>query len=59
MIEGVTYSMAWSYDAAGRLHAMTYPDGDTLSYRYDEAGRIQFVGTAEQPGVVQPGLPGW
>ena len=37
-IVGVSYTTTWSYDAAGRLAGMSYPNGLALSYTYD-AGR--------------------
>jgi YD repeat-containing protein len=40
-----TYSVAWAYDAAGRLTQMTYPNGMRLSYGYDAYGRVSSVST--------------
>ncbi|WP_158289087.1 RHS repeat-associated core domain-containing protein [Rubrivivax albus] len=40
-----TYSVAWAYDASGRLTQMTYPNGMRLSYGYDAYGRVSSVST--------------
>lgn len=42
-IYGTVYGLGWSYDAAGRLVTMTYPDGQTLSYGYDGHGRLASI----------------
>jgi len=34
-IDGATYEVHWSYDAAGRKTQMIYPDGMRLEYGYD------------------------
>ncbi|MCG8348755.1 MAG: RHS repeat protein, partial [Chloroflexales bacterium] len=33
----------WGYDSADRVSRITYPDGETASYRYDAAGRPRSV----------------
>ena len=35
-----TYSMGYGYDLNGHLTSMTYPSGRTVSYAYDNAGRV-------------------
>ena len=42
-IVGVSYTTTWSYDAAGRLAGMSYPNGLALSYTYDATGRVSRV----------------
>ncbi len=42
-IQGTTYSLAWSYDAAGRRTGMSYPSGLQLQYGYDAIGRLNRV----------------
>jgi RHS repeat-associated protein len=39
-IYGVSYTTTWSYDAAGRLYDMTYPNGVILRHSYDAYGRL-------------------
>jgi len=34
------YSMGMSYDPAGREKQLTYPDGEVVTYSYDDAGRL-------------------
>ena len=41
-----TYTTGWSYDSAGRLSSMTYPNGLGLSYDYDAFGRMASVGSS-------------
>ncbi len=42
-IFGVVYDTQWSYDVAGRLLQMTYPNGFAIGYQYDGAGRLSRV----------------
>ncbi|MFH1985623.1 MAG: RHS repeat-associated core domain-containing protein [Pseudomonadota bacterium] len=44
-IDGLTYTTAYGFDAAGILTSMTYPDGRTVNYIPDAAGRITEVTT--------------
>ena len=44
-ILGNSYTTSWSYDVAGRLTGMTYPNGGTLNYSYDATGRVSRVGS--------------
>ena len=43
LINGVSFSVTWSYDAAGRLIAMGYPGGLNLGYAYDGYGRVAAI----------------
>ncbi|MFJ7494289.1 RHS repeat domain-containing protein [Streptomyces sp. NPDC097727] len=36
-----TYDTSWRYDAFNRVLAMTYPDGETLTYDYDSGGQVK------------------
>ncbi|MFJ6438442.1 SpvB/TcaC N-terminal domain-containing protein [Streptomyces sp. NPDC091416] len=36
-----TYDTSWRYDAFNRVLAMTYPDGETLTYEYDSGGQVK------------------
>ncbi|MBX3628249.1 MAG: RHS repeat protein [Rhizobacter sp.] len=40
---GVTHNTSWSYDLAGRVTGMSYPDGTALDVQYGGAGRISAV----------------
>jgi len=44
-INGTAYTTAYTYDAAGRLAALTYPSGRTVSYSFDALGRIAQIAT--------------
>jgi RHS repeat-associated protein len=39
-IYGINYTTSWSYDAAGRLYDMTYPNGMIVRHSYDAYGRL-------------------
>jgi len=41
--QGQSATVAWSYDAAGRLSGMSYPDGQGVEVQYDAYGRISGV----------------
>lgn len=36
-------TMRWTYDAAGNVTSLTYPDGERVRYRYDPAGQVYGV----------------
>lgn len=38
-----TFTTTWTYDTAGRLLAMRYPNGTSLGYSYDSVGRPSAV----------------
>ncbi|HEY3356583.1 MAG TPA: RHS repeat-associated core domain-containing protein [Polyangia bacterium] len=38
VVDGVTYAISHAYDAAGRLTAETYPDGEVVTYGYGTSG---------------------
>jgi RHS repeat-associated protein len=35
-----TYTTSWSFDAFNRVLALTYPDGEVLTYEYDSGGQV-------------------
>ncbi len=35
------FKTMWTYDTWGRIMDMTYPDGETVRYRYDNAGKLE------------------
>ncbi|TXH66329.1 MAG: RHS repeat protein [Lysobacteraceae bacterium] len=45
---GKTFVLRWSYQANGRLSAMTYPDGTAVDYQYDAQGRVEEIGATLQ-----------
>jgi RHS repeat-associated protein len=51
-IQGVTYTTDYTYDAAGILTGITYPDGRLVSYELDGAGRVARV-TTTKDGVTK------
>ena len=36
----MTLATSWEYDTWGRTKSITYPDGETIDYRYDNAGKV-------------------
>ncbi len=49
-IDGQTYLVGYSYDAAGRLVTVTYPDGSIVTRGYTLRGQLQHVDLTE-PGM--------
>jgi RHS repeat-associated protein len=43
-VTGLCFTTGRSYDAAGRLASVTYPDGEVVPYSYDTAGNLLSVG---------------
>jgi RHS repeat-associated protein len=43
LLDGTTYTMAQSYDALGRVTGRTFPDGETVTYTFNEAGWLSSV----------------
>jgi len=57
-IDGTTYSIGATYDGLDRINSVTYPDGETIGYFYDEGGNLQQVGTyAAYSGYNASGSP--
>jgi RHS repeat-associated protein len=48
-IFGSVFTTSWGYNAAGQLSSMSYPNGVSLYYAYDGAGRLSAV-TTNHPG---------
>jgi RHS repeat-associated protein len=46
-LDGATYTVDQTYDALGRVTSRTLPDGETLTYTYNEAGWLSSI-----PGYV-------
>ena len=46
-LAGSNFTSGYQYDAAGRMSAMTYPSGRTVTYAFDALGRISAVSTAQ------------
>lgn len=46
---GIVYVTQYTYDDAGRVLSMTYPDGREVIYGRDAVGRIQDIGTRAAP----------
>ncbi len=51
---GVRLALRYAYTAAGRLAAITYPDGRQVTYRRDGAGRVTGVDTQTAGNPMQP-----
>ncbi|MFO1338074.1 MAG: RHS repeat-associated core domain-containing protein [Burkholderiaceae bacterium] len=43
VIDGVSYTTSWAYDAQSRLTTLTYPTGLVLSYGRDTMGRVKYI----------------
>jgi len=43
VIEGTTYNLSYSYNAAGELTSLTYPSGRVVQQAYDPIGRLQSI----------------
>jgi RHS repeat-associated protein len=46
-IQGVTYLINYTYDAAGNLAEIKMPDGRRIDYSYDSAGEVTAVSTRQ------------
>lgn len=44
VITGQSFRMGESYDQAGRVASLTYPDGEVVAYGYDASGCLKSVG---------------
>ncbi|MDA4122812.1 MAG: hypothetical protein OK456_06500, partial [Thaumarchaeota archaeon] len=43
MIGGTAYTTSYTYDHAGNVQSLTYPDGSKVGYSYDALGRVTQV----------------
>ncbi|TDR43059.1 RHS repeat-associated protein [Tahibacter aquaticus] len=48
---GITLAIHYSYNAAGRVETITYPDGGTAIYGYDLSGRINSLSWKSTPAA--------
>ena len=44
VISGQSFTLKQSYDQAGRIASLTYPDGEVVPYTYDASGCLKSVG---------------
>ncbi|MDP2027588.1 RHS repeat-associated core domain-containing protein [Sulfuriferula sp.] len=51
VVNGVTQTLAYGYDAADRLASLTYPSGKVVSYGYTAQGQIMTLAVAGVPVV--------
>lgn len=47
---GQTFTLRYTYSAAGQLSGLTYPDGTVVDYGRDAQGRVTDVGVTRVPG---------
>ena len=50
-VAGVTYTVSYQYDAAGRVSSMTYPSGRTVDYVRDAVGQVTQVTSTKNSSV--------
>lgn len=46
--QGKVFALRWIYAVNGRLQAMVYPDGTSVDYVYDSAGRVAEIGATPE-----------
>ncbi len=51
--QGTALTTRYSYDASGHLMTKILPEGDTVEYGYDEAGRLTLVDDGQRPLAYQ------
>ena len=42
-IDSASYQTKYQYDVQGRINKLTYPDGETVNYSYDEGGYLSGI----------------
>jgi RHS repeat-associated protein len=42
-VQGLCYTLGFTYDGLGRVRSVTYPDGEVVTYDYDTQGRLASV----------------
>jgi len=47
-VDDNSHTSRYAYDTAGRLSALTYPSGRSLSYSFDALGRVNSVSTTKE-----------
>lgn len=50
VVDGQALTLRYAYDAAGRMRAMTYPNGTLVDYSHDALGRVSSVGLTPADG---------
>ncbi|ALN90038.1 RHS repeat-associated core domain protein [Lysobacter gummosus] len=58
IVSGKSFTLRYAYNNAGRLQAVTYPDGAVADYTRDASGRIAQVHVTPAGGVRTPLLTG-
>jgi RHS repeat-associated protein len=53
-VAGQSQTTSVSYDSAGRVNAVIYPDGENVSQTYDAAGRLSSVGSYVTSATYDP-----
>lgn len=51
VVDGQALTLRYTYDAAGRMQSMTYPDGSLVDYSYDALGQVSSVGVTPAGGT--------
>ena len=51
-IDGESYATTYEYDIQGRIKNLTYPDGEVVTYAYNEGGMLESI-TGVKGGVTQ------
>jgi RHS repeat-associated protein len=51
-IDGTSYATTYEYDIQGRIKNLTYPDGEAVTYAYNEGGMLKSI-TGSKGGVTQ------
>jgi RHS repeat-associated protein len=51
VVDGQALTLRYTYDAAGRMQSMTYPDGSLVDYSNDALGQVSSVGVTPSGGT--------
>jgi len=51
VVDGQALTLRYTYDSAGRMQSMTYPDGSLVDYSYDALGQVSSVGVTPAGGT--------
>ncbi|MGE5572042.1 MAG: hypothetical protein ACM3ZU_03350 [Bacteroidota bacterium] len=55
-VNGVTYTLSYSYDPSGNMVSMTYPDGGSYQFVYDDWNRLVAIPGLFGENAVNPGF---
>jgi len=58
VLSGASGNLSYTYDSLGRISAVTYPNGSTVTYTYDSAGN-RTAKTATAPAPLPPVANNW